>query len=504
MDDDRRSTKSYTPGAKAFDFYIDQVSYKPDARAGRRLQRQLLRRARRRSSRSRARPSRDATTFADLKGYKLGAQLGTTSYDYIVNKIQPDEQPAVFDEVRRRDPALTTRQIDGYVVDPPTALRGRPDRAEVKNGVVVGQFPTDRTTQEHFGLVLRQGQLARRLREPGARRAHGGRHARRDRGGVALRRTSTSPDLAVARRTTARGGKRRQADRTDRRPDLEDAGPTLADPRRAGAAPEGARGVCDRRGQHGRFFTVLSSDLVNSPGWPKVKEAFFNPATFRDYFPDRHARSCVNIKLFLVAEVLILTLALLLAVLRSLPGPVFFPIRALAIVYIDLFRGIPTILVFYCCSGSASRPCRSPRRRSRRSSGRWSALVLIYYGVRGGGLPGRHRLGAPQPGGGGPLARPHPGADACGTLILPQAVRRVIPPLLNDFIGLQKDTALVAVHGPGGGASSGRRSTEVATFNFTPYVVAAFFFVLITVPQARFTDWLVARDRKRQQAGGRV
>jgi polar amino acid transport system permease protein len=92
-------------------------------------------------------------------------------------------------------------------------------------------------------------------------------------------------------------------------------------------------------------FAALALIIVNAPGWPKVKHAFFDPAEFRAYFATIGHAFVLNIKIFLVAEVLILTLAMVLAVLRSLPGPVFLPIRLLAIGYTDLFRGIPTILL---------------------------------------------------------------------------------------------------------------------------------------------------------------
>src|SRR5213079_282735 len=85
-------------------------------------------------------------------------------------------------------------------------------------------------------------------------------------------------------------------------------------------------------------------------------------------------------------------------------------------------------------------------------------------------------------------------------VILPQAVRRVIPPLLNDFIGLQKDTALVSIVGPLEALQAANLQSQ-SDFNYTPYLIAAFFFIVITIPLARFTDWLVARDRKRQQTG---
>src|SRR5512133_1081480 len=93
------------------------------------------------------------------------------------------------------------------------------------------------------------------------------------------------------------------------------------------------------------FFVVLVLVVTNSPGWPEVKRAFFDASVFKDSFPEILRAFVRNIKIFCVAEVFILVLALLIAVLRSLPGPVFFPIRALAIAYTDFFRGIPTILL---------------------------------------------------------------------------------------------------------------------------------------------------------------
>jgi polar amino acid transport system permease protein len=248
-------------------------------------------------------------------------------------------------------------------------------------------------------------------------------------------------------------------------------------------------------------FAALALIIVNAPGWPKVKHAFFDPAEFRAYFATIGHAFVLNIKIFLVAEVLILTLAMVLAVLRSLPGPVFLPIRLLAIGYTDLFRGIPTILLvllfgFGIPTLQLSHVTRDPVYLGA------AALVVIYTAY----VSEVYRAG---------IDSVHPSQEAAArslgltrgqtmqTVILPQAVRRVIPPLLNDFIGLQKDTALISVLGP---VEALQRANlgSASEFNYTPYVVAAFFFVLITVPQARLTDWLIARDRKRQMAGGRV
>ena len=206
----------------------------------------------------------------------------------------------------------------------------------------------------------------------------------------------------------------------------------------------------------------------------------------------------MNVKLFCIAEVIILPAALLLAVLRSLPGPVFFPIRALAIVYADLFRGIPTILVIFMLG--FGMPALGLEWVPD-SQFFWAvvALVLVYTAyvseVYRAGIESVHPS---QAAAARSLGLTH--SQSLRHVVLPQAVRRVIPPLLNDFIGLQKDTALVGALGV---VEAFRQSQidQAATFNGTYYLVAATLFVAITIPLARFTDWLVARDRRRQQAG---
>ncbi len=191
-------------------------------------------------------------------------------------------------------------------------------------------------------------------------------------------------------------------------------------------------------------------------------------------------------------------MALLIAVLRSLPGPVFFPLRAAATIYADLFRGIPTILVIFMLGFGMPALDLDWIPQSQFF---WAAVALIL--VYSAYVSEVYRAG---------IESVHPSQEAAArslgltrgqalrSVILPQAVRRVIPPLLNDFIGLQKDTALVGALG----VVEAFRMTQInqaATFNGTYYLVAATLFVLITIPLARFTDWLVARDRKRQQAG---
>ena len=246
------------------------------------------------------------------------------------------------------------------------------------------------------------------------------------------------------------------------------------------------------------FVTAIVVVVTRSPGWDAFKAYFFDWDIYRDSFPEILDAFWVNVKLFLTAEAIILPAALFLAVLRGLPGPVFFPIRALAIVYADLFRGLPTILVIFMLGfgmpalGLGWIPD---------SQFFWAvvALSLVYTAY----VSEVYRAG---------IESVHPSQEAAARslglthlqslrhVVLPQAVRRVIPPLLNDFIGLQKDTALVGALG----VVEAFRQAQIdqsATFNGTPYLVAGTLFVAITIPLARFTDWLIARDRRRQQAG---
>ena len=262
---------------------------------------------------------------------------------------------------------------------------------------------------------------------------------------------------------------------------------------------EGGRAVLIAMTSTVIFFTVVTIAVVNSAGWPVVRQAFFNGEQFRESLPDITRGFLVNVRLFLIAEAFILVFALLLAIMRSLTGPVFFPVRALAIGYVDLFRGIPTILVIYTLGFGAPA---LQLRAVPKSPFVWAvvSLVLVYSAyvaeVYRAGIESVHESqGAAARSLG--LSR----WQSMRFVILPQAIRRVIPPLLNDFIGLQKDTALVASIG----VVEAFRQAQIdnaATFNYTPFLATAMLFVIITIPLARFTDWLIARDRRRRQAGG--
>ena len=248
-------------------------------------------------------------------------------------------------------------------------------------------------------------------------------------------------------------------------------------------------------------IVVLAAIVVvvtRSPGWDEFKAYFLNWGYYRDSFEEIARAFLVNVKIFLVVEAVVLVTALLMAILRSLPGPAFFPIRALAVVYVDFFRGVPTILVILMLGQGipALQLSWLPTDQIFWAS---VALVLVYTAY----VSEVYRAG---------IESVHPSQEAAARslgltrvqalrhVVVPQAVRRVIPPLLNDFIGLQKDTALVSVLG----IVEILRQTQIdqaATFNGTYYLVAATLFVAITIPLARLTDWLVARDRRRQQAG---
>jgi len=261
---------------------------------------------------------------------------------------------------------------------------------------------------------------------------------------------------------------------------------------------EGARGVAIALLSSFVFVAVVIVAVTQSAGWPEVKRAFFDWGDISNAFPDIARAFVLNVKIFLVCEVFILILALVIAVLRSLPGPVFFPLRALAILYADLARGVPTILVI-ALLGFGAPALQLQGVPTSRVFWAGVGLILIYSGY----VAEVYRAG---------IESVHPSQEAAARslglsrfqalrrVILPQAIRRVIPPLLNDFIGLQKDTALVAVLGVIDAFNQAQIYSN-STFTYGAYLAAAALFVAITIPLARLTDWLIARDRRRQQAG---
>jgi polar amino acid transport system permease protein len=244
-------------------------------------------------------------------------------------------------------------------------------------------------------------------------------------------------------------------------------------------------------------FGLLAFVIVNAPGWPRVQQSFFSADKFFESIPDLVGALWINVQIFAVAETLILTFSLVLAVMRSLPGPVFFPLRLIAVIYIDVFRAVPSVLVIFLI-GFGIPGLRLKGVTNDAFVWGLVALVLVWSAY----VAEVYRAG---------IEAVHPSQDAAARslglsrfqalrfVVLPQAIRRVIPPLLNDFIGLQKDTALVSFVG----VVEVFRQMQLdagGSFNFTPYLAGAAIFLVLTIPVARFVDWLVSRDRKRQLA----
>jgi polar amino acid transport system permease protein len=269
---------------------------------------------------------------------------------------------------------------------------------------------------------------------------------------------------------------------------------------RFGVGREGARSLLIALVSTIVFFTVVGWIVVNSPGWPRFQEAFLNGPIFWESLPKLLGKFWVNIRLFLVAEVLILVFGLLLAVLRGLPGPVFFPVRLLATIYVDVFRALPGLLIVIVL-GIGIPALRIEGVPTDEFFYAVIALTLVYSAyvseVYRAGIESIHpsqQAAARSLG----LSQLH----AMRFVVVPQAVRRVIPPLLNDFIGLQKDTALVSVLG----VVEIFRAAQIrqsATFNQTPYIITAIIFLALTIPMARFVDWLVRREQRRASASAR-
>ena len=235
--------------------------------------------------------------------------------------------------------------------------------------------------------------------------------------------------------------------------------------------------------------------VTQSPGWPRVQQTYFDPAAARDVFPDVAKAFWLNIRLFLVAEVFILIVAVVVAVIRVVPAPALAPIKLLATIYTDVFRGTPTILVVFLIGFGIP----ALNLAGLPTSLFWLGIIALTLSY-GAYVSEVLRAG---------ILSIHPTQWASGRalglsygqtmrhIVLPQAVRRVAPPLLNDFVSLQKDTALLSTIG----LVEALRVAQIdsgRTFAFTGYVVAAAFFIVATIPLARFTDYLTVRSLRRE------
>ncbi len=247
---------------------------------------------------------------------------------------------------------------------------------------------------------------------------------------------------------------------------------------------------------------VIAIAVVNTQGWPRFKASFLDLTYGREVFPDILKGLWLNIRLMVVCEIFILILAMLLAVARSLRGPVFFPIRAAATIYTDIFRGLPLLLVLYLL-GFGVPALRITWLPS--NSLIWGAvgLILTYTAYNAEVLrAGMESVHPSQRAAARSLGLSH--ARTMRHVVIPQAFRRVMPPLLNDLVSLQKDTALIAALGtPYYDAVLQAQIDNQTTYNYTPYMVAGLLFLALTIPMTRFTDW-IARKQGWTTAGATV
>jgi polar amino acid transport system permease protein len=246
------------------------------------------------------------------------------------------------------------------------------------------------------------------------------------------------------------------------------------------------------------FVIVISVIISRTPGWPVVQETFFNGEEFVKTFPGLLSAFMLNVRIFVIAEPLILILGPLVALARTLQSPIFLPVRVIATLYVDIFRGIPTILVIFLL-GFGIPALRLTGVPNGAIFWGTAALVLSYGAYVAEVF--RAGIGSVHPS--QQMASRSLGLSSWQTnryVVLPQAIRNVIPPLLNDFISLQKDTALVAVLGPIEVLRQAQIDTS-SSFNYTPYVGAALIFIALTIPMTRFADWVQERSSRRRRAG---
>jgi polar amino acid transport system permease protein len=249
-----------------------------------------------------------------------------------------------------------------------------------------------------------------------------------------------------------------------------------------------------RRARRGQAIAAVSSLIVigglvalavTSPGWPNVRDTFFSWSAFKDSFPDVAKAFWLDIKMFCVIEVAVLVVGLVIALIRTSRVAALFPLRLLSAVFVDVFRGIPVIILVYLVgfgipalelSGLPSDPIILGGIALTLS---YSAYVAEVYRAGIGSIHRGQRDAA--------LAIGLTEGQALRRVILPQAVRRVGPPLLNDFISLQKDVALVSILG----VIEAFRQAQIitsSTFNFTPLMGAALLYLCVTIPLSRLVD----------------
>lgn len=282
------------------------------------------------------------------------------------------------------------------------------------------------------------------------------------------------------------------------------AGPVWA-PSEHELARRAVRRAQDRRRM---LVAVLSSVVVigglmvvvgTSKGWPVVQETFFNLSYGLEVLPDIWDGFLLNLRLAAIAVVCIAVLSMVIALVRTSTAPALAPLRILATVYVDLFRGIPLLLVLLLIGFGVPALQLTDTPPSVNVLGT-AAVVLTYSAyvaevIRSGILSvhpsqraAARSLGLSQ-------------AQTMRHVVLPQAIRRVVPPLLNDLVALLKDIGLVSILGARDAIRNAQIETAT-TFNYTPYIVASILFLLVTIPLTRLTDRVLERSIARQNANG--
>ncbi len=240
---------------------------------------------------------------------------------------------------------------------------------------------------------------------------------------------------------------------------------------------------------------ILRAVIIRAEQWPRIKAQFFNLDVIVDVFPKVLHGFGINMAVWGVALVVIAVWALVLAILRSLHGPWFAPLRLFSVVYIDLLRGLPSLLLVLLF-GFGMPALNIPGLP--KSSLFWGALAMISsYSAYAAEV---YRSGMDSVHDGQRAAAKALGLNQWQTLryaILPQAVRNVIPSLLNLAVALQKDVALLSVLGIRDAVREAQIYTA-RTFNYSTLITAALLFLIATIPMARFTDWVTAKDRERR------
>ena len=247
----------------------------------------------------------------------------------------------------------------------------------------------------------------------------------------------------------------------------------------------------------GALYTLI----ITSPGWQVVKETFFDLDYGREVLPNVLRGLVVNIQLSFIGGFFIAVIALSLALIRTTKSPALTPFRFLATAYVDIFRGAPLLLIILLV-GFGVPALRLAGLTSNVIVLGTVAVVLTYSAyvaevIRSGimSIHPSQRAAARSLG--------LTSGQTMRFVVLPQAIKRVIPPLLNDFVSLLKDTGLVSILG----VTDAVRAAQInasRTFNYTPYVVSAILFLLITIPLTRYIDRVIRRSSAKQNSEGAI